>query len=211
MGLPTLSPYDLPRRDEVPPARGPWQVDRRRATLLVHDMQRYFLRPFDAAVSPMVDVLANIARLLEQARRQGIPVFYTAQQGNQHPLARGLQRDLWGPGLQAIEDHEPIVTQLAPQPGDRVLVKHRYSAFQRSDLESLIKDSGRDQLVVTGVYTHIGCLATVVEAFQRDIEAFLVADATADFTRGQHLQTLAWVADCCGIPLFTDELMGTWS
>ena len=38
---------------------------------------------------------------------------------------------------------------------------------------------GRDQLLVTGVYAHIGCTATVVEAFQRDIEAFSAADAVA--------------------------------
>ncbi len=27
-------------------------------------------------------------------------------------------------------DHEPIIEALAPQPGEHVLVKHRYSAFQ---------------------------------------------------------------------------------
>lgn len=210
-GLPKLTPYELPGRQEVPAARGPWRIDPARATLLVHDMQRYFLRPFDAAAPPLAAVVANIARLLETARRAAIPVFYTAQKGNQPPRERGLQRDLWGPGMQSIQEHEAVIEALAPQAGDHVLVKHRYSAFQRSELETLIKDSGRDQLVVTGVYTHIGCLATVVEAFQRDIEAFLVADATADFTRQQHLQTLDWVADCCGVPLFTDELIERWS
>ncbi len=98
-------------------------------------------------------------------------------------------------------DHEPIIEALAPHPGEHVLVKHRYSAFQRSNLETLMRVRGRDQLLVTGVYAHIGCTATVVEAFQRDIEAFIAADAVADFSRADHDRGAAldrahlWCAD----------------
>ncbi len=91
--------------------------------------------------------------------------------------------------------------------GEHVLVKHRYSAFQRSNLETLMRVRGRDQLLVTGVYAHIGCTATVVEAFQRDIEAFIAADAVADFSRADHDQALHWIARTCGVPMTTDQLL----
>ena len=105
--------------------------------------------------------------------------------------------------------HETIIDALAPAPGDHVLVKHRYSAFQRSNLAAMMRARGRDQLLVTGVYAHIGILSTATEAFQRDIETFIAADAVADFSRPDHDMALAWIARTCGIPLATEMILET--
>ena len=207
MGLPKITPYPLPTSAEVPAARGHWVPKTQRAALLVHDMQRYFLAAFAQDEAPLAPAVANLARLLTHCRSRGIPVFYTAQRGHQDRRDRGLQADLWGPGMQAIPEHETIIDALAPADGDHVLVKHRYSAFQRSNLESLMRARGRDQLLITGVYAHIGVLSTATEAFQRDIEAFIAADAVADFSRADHDQALHWIARTCGVPLTTDQLL----
>ena len=205
--LPRIPEYALPRADELPAPRGPWRFEPARAALLVHDMQAYFLTAFGDAAQPMPTVVANIQRLLAFARAQGMPVFYTAQHGNQDRRDRGLQADLWGPGMRALPEHERIVEPLAPQPGDIVLTKHRYSAFQRSNLEPLMRVRGRDQLVICGVYAHIGCLCTAAEAFQRDIEPFFVADALGDYSREKQDMAIQWVAATCGVPLTTDQLL----
>jgi bifunctional isochorismate lyase/aryl carrier protein len=97
MGLPTIQPYDLPSAAELPASRGPWQVETGRAALLIHDMQNYFVRPFVADASPLAPATANIARLAAHCRQKGIPVFYTAQNGDQDRRDRGLQADIWGP------------------------------------------------------------------------------------------------------------------
>ena len=207
MALPTIPTYPLPTADELPTPRGAWQPETGRIALLVPDMQRYFPSRFDADAAPLAPAVANLARLLERCRAVGIPVFYTAQRGNQDRRDRGLQPDLWGPGMQAIEEHEAVIDALAPAPGDHVLVKHRYSAFQRSNLEQLMRVRGRDQLLITGVYAHIGLLSTATEAFQRDIETFIAADAVADFSRADHDMALAWIARTCGVPLATDRLL----
>ena len=204
MALPGIPPYDPPAEAELPHRRGPWRPERARLALLVHDMQRYFCRPFPEG-APLAPVVANIARLIGAARGAGVPVFYTAQKGGQFRPDRGLQADLWGPGMSAIPEHEEILPALAPAEGDIVLVKHRYSAFQRSNLERLMRARGRDQLMICGVYAHIGCLATAAEAFQRDIEAFAVADAQADFSRTKHDMAMEWIAATCGMPLTTDR------
>lgn len=206
-GLPQIPHYDLPAAAEIPAPRGPWQPDPRRAALLIHDMQLYFLRPFAADDSPLAPAVANMARLIAQARGLGIPVFYTAQNGNQDRRDRGLQADLWGSGMSADPAHQAILPALAPAPGDFVLVKHRYSAFQRSNLETMMRVRGRDQLLICGVYAHIGCMMTAAEAFQRDIEAFMIADALADFSRADHDLALKWVAGRCGGVLDTDSLL----
>lgn len=207
MALPAIAPYALPSLTELPLSRAPWQPVRDRLALLVHDMQRYFCAPYPQDSLPLSGIVANIARLLAAARAAEIPVFYTAQTGDQWPADRGLQRDLWGPGMSATLAHEEILPALAPEPGDHRLVKHRYSAFQRSNLAPLLRARGRDQLIVTGIYAHIGCLCTAAEAFQRDIQPFAACDAQADFDRARHAMAMGWVAQCCGVVTDTDRLM----
>jgi bifunctional isochorismate lyase/aryl carrier protein len=206
MALPKIAPYH-PLREDLPLARADWQPDCGRLALLVHDMQRYFCAPYTPDSDPLTTVVPNIARLLVAARAAGVPVFYTAQKGNQFRPDRGLQADLWGPGMQAIAQHEEILPELAPVAGDHVLVKHRYSAFQRSNLETLMRARGRDQLMITGIYAHIGCLCTAAEAFQRDIQPFAIADAQADFSDDKHRMAMGWVAACSGGVLTTDAAL----
>lgn len=206
-GLPVIGTYELPRADEIPPTRAPWRIEKPRTALLIHDMQNYFLRIYQHDAEPIRSVIANIAALAAAARAAGVPVFYTAQDGDQDRRDRGLQADLWGPGMSDVPEHQPIIDALKPEPSDFVLVKHRYSAFQRSNLETLMRVRGRDQLIVCGVYAHIGCTLTVADAFMRDIEAFLAADALADFSREKHDLALKYVADVCGVPLATARIL----
>lgn len=207
MALPKIPPYALPTAEELPKPKGPWLLEPQRAALLIHDMQNYFVGAFRPDAAPIVPATANIARLAAQARALGIPVFYTAQNGDQDRRDRGLQADLWGPGMTSASEHQAIIAELAPQPEDFLLVKHRYSAFQRSNLETMMRARGRDQLIVTGIYAHIGCMMTAAEAFQRDIEAFFAADALADFSRAEHDMAITWVAGCCGVPMTTHAIL----
>lgn len=204
-GLPKIAAYPQPSAAEIPPSRAAWRLERGRSALLIHDMQRYFLAPFEPGA--LEAPIANIARLAAHCRAQGAPIFYTAQTGDQDRRDRGLQADLWGPGMRAIPEHEAIVEALAPQESDFVLVKHRYSAFQRSNLENLMRARGRDQLLICGVYGHIGCMLTAAEAFQRDIEPFFVADGIGDFSRERHDSAVAYVADRCGVALSTAQAL----
>jgi bifunctional isochorismate lyase/aryl carrier protein len=213
MSLPRIQPYPLPTAAERPAGRVAWRLDPNRASLLVHDMQRYFLAPY--AGEPIPEVVDNIATLATAFRDHGAPVFYTAQPGHQPPAERGLLTEFWGDGISAVIDTDPqaadIIPELAPEPADTVLVKWRYSAFQRSAFAEQLAELGRDQLVITGVYAHIGCQTTAVEAFMRDIRPFLVSDAVADFSREHHDQACAYVAQRCGVVTTTADAVSTLS
>ncbi|MDJ0318323.1 MULTISPECIES: isochorismatase family protein [Arthrobacter] len=209
--LPQTISYTLPGRGELPRPAVPWTADPARSALLVHDMQRHFLRPYGTGLEPARSVVANTARLIGQARQQGIPVFYTAQPAHQQPRDRALLNDFWGAGIGANEEAAQIIDELSPEDGDTVLTKWRYSAFQRSNLTETLRELGRDQLVITGVYAHIGCQVSAADAFMNDVQPFMVADAVADFSAGHHRQALEWVAGRCGVVTDTDSLSTAWA
>lgn len=207
MAIPTLNSYALPTAAELPANKVAWAFEPARAALLIHDMQEYFLN-FWGENSPLIEqVVANIARLREYCKSQGIPVFYTAQPNEQSAEDRALLNDMWGPGLNKHPEQQKVVAALAPDEDDQVLVKWRYSAFHRSPLESILNETGRDQLIICGVYAHIGCLTTATDAFMRNIKPFMVADALADFSREEHMMSLTYTAGRSGRVVMTETLL----
>jgi len=167
-------------------------------------MQEYFLDFFDRDLSPVPELVENTRRVRAACVAMGVPVIYTAQPPVQSAADRGLLQDMWGSGITAHPQSTSIVQELRPSRADHVLVKWRYSAFRRSALSDLLSSLGRDQMVVCGVYAHIGCLMTAAEAFMQDIQAFIVGDAVADFCQEEHLMALSYVARRCGVCISTD-------
>ncbi|WP_333767823.1 isochorismatase family protein [Streptomyces sp. IBSBF 2435] len=207
MAIPAIEPYPMPTEGDLPANTASWSVDPSRAALLVHDMQYYFLRPFPAGRSPVDALVRNAVRLRQTCARLGIPVAYTAQPGDMTEQQRGLLKDFWGPGMTAGPRDRAVVDELAPAADDTVFTKWRPSAFFRTSLLDLLRDTGRDQLIVCGVYAHVGILMTTGEAYAHDIQTFVVADAVADFTLADHRMTLEYVATRCGMALRTDTVL----
>ncbi|MCZ8519580.1 MULTISPECIES: isochorismatase [Paenibacillus] len=208
MALPKIAPYEMPTASSLPANRVSWTIEPHRAVLLIHDMQQYFVNAFNVQASPVTELLAHIGLLHKQCRALGIPVVYTAQPAGQTPEQRGLLFDFWGSGLNDHPHQVHIVPELAPLEGDIQLTKWRYSGFRKTELAEILKRSGRDQLMVTGVYAHIGCLMTACEAFMQDIQAFFVADAVADFSLENHRMALNYAAQRCAMTLTTQDVMG---
>ncbi len=197
--------YAMPR--SRPANLAPWRPDPSRAAVLIHDMQRYFIDFLPPGQSPTTELTANIVAIRETARRAGVPVLYSAQPRPVSRAERGLLHDLWGPGMSGADAASgDILASLAPGADDQVVVKHRYSAFFRTDLSTRLAALGRDQLVVCGVFAHLGCLLTAADAFAYDVEPFLVADAMADFSLEDHLLALDYAARRCAVTLTTAEL-----
>jgi isochorismate hydrolase len=209
MGIPTITGYPMPTDRDLPPETLHWRCQAQRAALLVHDMQGYFLRPFPDDRPPLADLLSNVAALIATARGNDVPVFYTAQPGAMTEQERGLLADVWGPGMGAAAEDRDIVAAVAPRPHEPVVTKWRYSAFERTTLATLL--GRRDQLIICGVYAHVGCLMTACGAFARDIQPFLVADAIADFDADYHALALRYAAERCARTPTTRQLVAELS
>lgn len=202
MALPMIEPYEMPTELQRCPDQAGWRPEAFRAALLIHDMQQYFVDAFPAGQAPITDLVGNIALLRETAHSFGMPVIYTAQPGGMTPAQRGLLHDFWGPGMGVDADRQ-IIAPLAPAPEDVVLTKWRYSAFHGTTLANILYRYRCDQLVICGIYAHIGCLMTACDAFTRDIETFLVADAVADFSLAHHVMGLDYAAQRCAVTAHT--------
>lgn len=204
--LPTIADYSPPERTGLPANRVDWRIEPDRAVVLVHDMQQYFVDPYGPSAPLMKLVIENIRQIRRSAETVGVPVYFTAQPPGQAPEQRGLLTDFWGPGIQD-DGRDGIVEPLRPVQDDNVITKWRYDAFARTDLEQRIRSSGRDQLIITGVYAHIGCLTTATSAFMSDIRAFFVADAMADFSAEYHAMALKYAAERCAFVLGSDDVI----
>lgn len=198
MAIPKIAPYRLD--DALLPVDGKvdWTIEPKKAVLLVHDMQAYFADFYDCSQEPIATMIANLQQLIKNSRACGIPVVYTAQPTNQVPSDRALLTDFWGVGLQDSHQSHHILDDVAPQSNETVYTKWRYSAFQKSTFEADLRAQQKTQIIIAGVYAHIGILSTALEGFMRDFQCFVIEDAVADFSAEEHLWARRWIAGRCG-------------
>ncbi|SJN59724.1 Vibriobactin-specific isochorismatase [Vibrio ruber DSM 16370] len=195
MAIPKIAAYQIPSHDAFPDNKVNWQLDAKKAVLLIHDMQDYFINFFDKKEAPIPELIKHIQAIKQAAGEAGVPTVYTAQPANQDPQERALLTDFWGTGL---TQDTAIITDVAPQDNDITYTKWRYSAFKKTPLLEWMNETGRDQLIIVGVYAHIGILSTALDAFMLDIQPFVVGDAVADFSLADHQYALAYVTGRAG-------------
>ena len=94
------------------------------------------------------------------------------------------------------------------RPGDRVVdTKKRYDCFVGTDLDFLLRASGINTLIVTGVNTNSCVLSTVAAACSRDY-AVIVAEDCVDTMDGPalHDAALACIRTAFGFVMKSDEI-----
>lgn len=204
--VPEIAAYPMPGASFLKMNRVDWAIQPARAALLVHDMQNYWV---DRFAEPGV-LLFNCAAILGAARAAGMPIVYSIARREPRPEQRGLAFDMWGAGMGGGRENagdEQIVAPLAKFDGEIVIVKRKISAFFRTDLEAQLRERGVEQLIITGVYAHHGCLLSAADAYMRDIKPFFVVDATADHSEARHRATCDLIPSLCGQNVTTDRVL----
>ena len=207
MTIKKIENYLLPKKTDYVGAKVDWKINKHRAALLIHDMQDYFVGFYGKDAPLIKQVIEYIEQLKTWCVQHHIPVYYTAQPAVQDAQDRALLNDMWGQGLTAFPDQANIVEALKPTAQDTVLTKWRYSAYFRSDLEQQLKQQQKDQLIICGVYAHIGVLQTAAESFMNGIQPFVVADAVADFSLQDHLFALQYIHRNLGVVQHTNDIV----
>lgn len=78
------------------------------------------------------------------------------------------------------DDSTQIDDRIAPQEGDVVVRKIRYSGISTTDLDAQLRDRGVDTMVLSGITTSVVVLSTLIEAADLDYRVYVLADGVAD-------------------------------
>ncbi|GAA1652050.1 cysteine hydrolase family protein [Actinoplanes couchii] len=148
-----------------------------RTALLVMDVQ-----PAVTDRYPDADYLPRLATAVGAARDAGLPVIFVVvgfRAGAPEVAAHNrMFGGLAGRDLPASPtDVHPAV---APLPGEAIVVKRRVSGFAGSDLDMLLRASGIDHLVLTGIATSGVVLSTLRQAADLDYRLTVLADGCLD-------------------------------
>ena len=134
-------------------------LDRGDALLLVIDVQERLA----AAMNPqaLAAVEKNATVLIRAARRLGLPIFATEQ------YPKGLGYTV--PGLRALLEEAPME-------------KLEFSCGASKEIARRIIGSGRRQVIVTGMETHVCVFQTVRDLVRGEFAVFLAQDAVLSRT-----------------------------
>jgi biuret amidohydrolase len=74
-----------------------------------------------------------------------------------------------------------IRSEFAPEPGDTVIHKTTFGAFNSSNLDEVLRNMGISNLVIVGISTNCCVETTARDAADRGYGVVIVANATADY------------------------------
>ena len=193
----------------------PVSIDRKRAALIIQDMQNDVISEGGAWAETGApqhaqeqNVVENCKRLAEACRKAGIPVihvWYVVEEG-----APGLKQN--APLFEGVKSANALVRGswgaaaadgLERQQGDFVVEKMRMSGWQDSTLETLLRGPERDQIIVTGAWTNMSIEHTARTGADKGYFMYVPEDCCSTMNADWHnaainyaLQNVSTVTSC---------------
>lgn len=161
--------------------------------VIVIDLLGAFTDPEMPLGAPLEDVIEETSKILQTARTNDLPIFYTSVAYEDRDLR---DAGIWASkmsGLMTLRSGTPEV-EIDPRLGrkstEAVIFKKYASAFFGTDLSSRLTTLGVDTLIITGCTTS-GCVrATAVDAVQYGFRPMVVREAVGDRSKAAHDQSL---------------------
>jgi nicotinamidase-related amidase len=155
------------------------------ALLLVDVIQDFEHEAGDALLESFRARHDGLRRALERARENGIPVIYANDNrgvwdGDVDGLVRGAIAGRGG----------DLVAAVAPEPGDRFVVKPRYSAFDHTPLVLILRELEIERVLLAGAATEMCVVQTAIDAKEEGLKVTILADACA--TTDERMERLAF-------------------
>lgn len=160
-------------------------IEPARAAFLLIDMQNGFI---DGAsplcIAGAAATVPACAHALGAAREHGLAVFhvrraYAADGSN----VEAVRWEAWAEGGRPLSSADPMSlecpSELAPAPGEPVVVKPSWSAFFGTDLDALLRAGDIGTLVLAGTTTPNCVRSTAYDGLARGFNVAVLRDATS--------------------------------
>ena len=182
------------------------QLEPKRAALVVIDMLEYFAAPTGRCYLPASRaILEPLGRMLASWRSAERPVIYT-RHCHQGDGTLGMLGRFFSDYIRRGEPDARIVQAVEPRSGEAVIEKNTYDAFLGTEMQETLAALGVEQLLITGVLTHMCCETSARSAFCRGYEVYLPVDGMATTTEERHLGSLGSMADAVAVLTHSEEV-----
>jgi biuret amidohydrolase len=199
-------------------------IEPARTALLVIDVQIDFVAPDGPMGSAGVDLstippaLDRIHSIIAAARSSGATVGFvrvvTRPETDSDALKLLMARKGLPPESVALcrdGTRGADYYQVRPLPGELQIQKTLFSSFVGTRLEEQLRERDIDTLVVVGFTTECCVDCTVRDAFHRNFNVFIVADACAAYSSSLHYGALESLAANCALLTEADAVLKAWA
>ncbi len=178
----------------------PWKT-----ALFVLDMQEYFLGEDSHAFVPSAPaIVPGVNKLIAAFSNAGCLVLATRHVNT--PEDAGTMSKWWRDLIQTEDAYSHIIKRLNTT-NFILLQKTQYDAFLHTSLEDILTQHKVEQVVITGVMTHLCCETTARSAFMRGFEVFFTVDGTATYNEELHRASLLTLSHGFAVPVLVGELL----
>ena len=172
------------------------ELDTKKTGLLFFDMLNvYYHGAPQETKKRMKLVVDNAVRLMEAARKVGIPIFYAMANhrrdgairsmtvtdtdmrlrpwpdGECNPMVHGATESSW---------EQKVIDEIAPHPEDYIIPKYRWSTFHQTYFDLALRNRGIDTIIISGGSVDVGVASTAYAARDLDYNLIIVRDACSN-------------------------------
>jgi ureidoacrylate peracid hydrolase len=157
-------------------------------------------------------MLPALRRTLEAARRVGVRVIFVRSEYSDQVTSPVWKRRHLGKPLRTCQPGSWGADWYAvsPLPDEAVVVKHRYSPFVNTSLETLLRAQEIRTLVIVGNATNVCVESTARDAFMRDYDVVVLFDCVATSEPSVHEHSLKNIGRHFGTVIPSEELLRAW-
>jgi len=169
----------------------------RPAIVVVDMLKDAFKRRGHPATQEYLKILPKIKGLLGEGRKLGIPIIFACDSFLENDFIFKGGRCFSIRGTEGAEE----VEELRLRQGDQILLKRRFSAFFKTDLDQTLRLLGVDTVVITGINTQVCVYATAMDSVCNDFYAIVLEDCSASRDREIHRGSIEVLRQCGLSPL----------
>ena len=166
-------------------------------------------------------IIPRLQQLIDEAHGAGVPVIFIRNVYNTDP--NWYLSDVWLEQAKRARQGSYVIHSICapdswagdfykvqPTEKDVIVTKHRFSAFQDTDLDLILRSRGIRTLIMTGIATNVCVESTARDGFFRDYYIVFTSDCTATYSKEDHEGTLSNIRRYFGEVVAADEVSGCW-